>query len=176
MSTKTIIAALLCAAITAACEKNYYFNTTENQETQTQTSGSDDGDDDSGDGGEEDSDVLSVAQAQAATDETEIVVVGYIVASCAKSMKNTDFTAPFEGSTAIVLADEPVDTANAPLSPTDPCLFPVCISTYTDTRESLNLEDNPGLWNQRIMIAGWKKNYLNRPGISQVWGYRLLDQ
>lgn len=176
MSIKTTIVVLACAAIMAACEKNYYINTTENPETQTQTSGGDTGSDDNGDDSDSGSDVLSVAQAQAATDETEIVVMGYIVGSCAKSMKNTDFTAPFEGSTAIVLADEPVDTANAPLSPTDPCLFPVCISTYKDTRESLNLEDNPGLWNKRIMVAGWKKNYLSRPGISQVWGYRILDQ
>lgn len=176
MNTKNIIVALLLAAIMAACEKNYYINTTESQETPTQTDSDDGGSDNSDDGDDSDTDVLSVAQAQNATDETEIVVVGYIVGSCTKSMKNTDFTAPFEGSTAIVLADEPADTVNAPLSPTDPCLFPVCISTYTDTRQSLNLEDNPGLWNHRIMIAGWKKNYLNRPGISQVWGYRLLDQ
>jgi len=176
MNTKTTLVALLFAAALAACEKNYYITTTEQTEPTTQTEGSNDGDDDNSGGDNGDSEVLSVAQAQAATDETEICVVGYIVGSCTKSMKNTDFTAPFEGSTAIVLADEPVDTVNAPLSPTDPCLFPVCISTYKDTRASLNLEDNPTLWNQRIMIAGWKKNYLNRAGISQVWGYRLLDQ
>lgn len=115
---------------------------------------------------------LTVAEAQEANVGEIICVRGYIVASCTRSMSNADFMAPFEGSTAIILADEKVDLEEFQYA-TDANLFPVCLTDYKDVRAALNLEDNPELWNKQIFITGVKSRYLSLPGLKKVLQYQI---
>ncbi len=117
---------------------------------------------------------LTVAEAQEAEIGTVICVRGYIVASCTRSMGNADFMEPFEGSTAIILADAPVDLDDFQYA-TDDDLFPVCLTDYADIRAALNLTDNPQLWNREIFITGVKATYMRCPGLKKVMQYQLVD-
>ena len=119
-------------------------------------------------------DYLTVAQAQRADIGQAICVRGYIVASTTRSMKNADFMEPFEGSTAIILADEPVDLEYFQYY-TDEHLFPVCLTDYKDVRAALNLEDNPSLWNKQIFIMGVKSRYMSCPGLKKVLQYQVAE-
>lgn len=119
-------------------------------------------------------DYLTVAQAQRADIGQTICVRGYIVASTTRSMKNADFLEPFEGSTAIVLADEPVDFGNFQYE-TDEILFPVCLTDYKDVRAALNLEDNPHLWNKLVFVYGVKASYMSLPGMKKVMRYQIVE-
>ena len=51
------------------------------------------------------SDFMSIAEAQKAENGEFIWLTGYIVGSCQRSMKNTDFTYPFSGSTELQSLD-----------------------------------------------------------------------
>lgn len=104
-----------------------------------------------------------------------ICVRGYIVASCTRSMRNADFTEPFEGSTAIILADEPADLDDFKYL-TDEHLFPVCLTEYKDVRAALNLVDNPQLWNRLVYISGVKSRYMSMPGLKKVLQYQVAAQ
>lgn len=117
---------------------------------------------------------LTITEAQEAELDQTVCVRGYIVASCTRSMNNADFAEPFEGSTAIVLAEEPVDLEDFRYE-TDDELFPVCLTDYKAVRAALNLEDNPSLWNRRILILGTKARYMGLPGIKKVAAYQLID-
>lgn len=119
-------------------------------------------------------DFLTVAGAQAEELGEVICVRGYVVASCSRSMSNADFKAPFAGSTAIILADEPVDLDDFQYV-TDEHLFPVCLTDYKDVRAALNLEDNPRLWNRMIFITGVKARYMSCPGMKKVLGYQIVE-
>ena len=118
---------------------------------------------------------LSIAEAQEAIVGTFILVKGYIVAATTRAMSNMDFTAPFEGSSAIVLADEPSkkeDQYNGPVGYSQ--YFPVCLTDRKANRAELNLEDNPGHWNHLIYIWGIKSTYLRVPGLKQTEGYIII--
>lgn len=174
MQLKTFLIVSVCLLATMGCEKNYYYYGDEPSEVDD-NSNKGTTDDDSNDKTDDNSGytqgvVLTVAEAQEVADETDIFVTGYVVGSCTKSMKNAVFCEPFAGTTAIILADEPVDINNLP-SYSDPCLFPVCISTYDYIRDELNLEDNPQLWNTRITVSGIKKKYMGRAGLSETWDW-----
>lgn len=116
---------------------------------------------------------LTIEEAQAAEIGTVICVDGYIVASCTRSIGNVVFCPPFEGSTAVVMAAEPVDPET--FMYTDDDLFPVCLTDYKDVRAAMNLEDNPELWNRHVRIVGVKKSYMGLPGMKMVLGFRLMD-
>ena len=103
-----------------------------------------------------------------------LCVKGYIVASCTRSMKNADFMEPFDGSPAIILADEPVDLEYFQFE-SDEHLFPVCLTDYKDVRAALNLEDNPSLWNKQIFIMGVKSRYMSCPGLKKVLQYQVAE-
>lgn len=175
MRLKTLFIVLTCLLVTMGCEKNYYYYgddssevDDDNDDETTKNDSNDDSDDDSG---YTQGVVLTVAEAQEVTDGTDILVKGYVIGSCTKSMKNAVFCAPFAGTTAIILADDPVDANDLP-SYSDPCLFPVCISTYDYIRDELNLEGNPQLWNTRITVSGIKNKYLGRAGLSETWDWK----
>lgn len=119
-------------------------------------------------------DYLTVAEAQAANIGEVICVKGYIVASCTRSMANADFMEPFDGSTAIILADTPVDLDDF-IFFNDDLLFPVCLTDYKDVRAALNLTDNPSLWNRQIFITGVKSSYMRLPGLKKILRYQLAD-
>lgn len=116
---------------------------------------------------------LTVTEAQNIDIGTVICVEGYIVASCTRSIGNAVFFPPFEGSTAVIMAAEPVDPEG--VAPDEDDLFPVCLTDYKDMREALNLEDNPELWNRHILIMGVKKSYMGLPGMKNVLDFQLLD-
>jgi hypothetical protein len=116
---------------------------------------------------------MTVAEALDAPVGEAINVKAYIVAATKTSMGNAKFRPPFDGlNTAIVLADEPVDTLFFQYL-TNERLFPVCLTDYKDVRLSLNLESNPQLWNRLIYISGTKQRYMSCPGMKKVQGWNV---
>ena len=166
MTKAILFTVAVCAAILSGCEKYVVeeeAGNNDNQEIPEKDYPSED---------IPETDFLTVAEAQAAETGNVICVRGYIVASCTKSMSNADFMEPFEGSTAIILAEEPVDLEDFQYD-TDDNLFPVCLTDYKDVRAALNLEDNPELWNRQIFITGVKSSYLRIPGLKKVMHYQI---
>lgn len=117
---------------------------------------------------------LTIAETQTFEDGDVVWVTGFIVASCQRYMKNCDFTAPFEGSSAIILSDVQVDKNSLPHYE-DNTLFPVCLTTHAPTRACLNLVDNPQLWNKKIYLVGLKGRYFGRDGIKAVYDYTIAE-
>ncbi len=171
MDTLRLAAMILCSVLAVGCEKAII---TGEEDGTTQGSGGTSGNKDVIDADTSNIEYLTVAEAQDATVGEVICVRGYIVASCTRAMSNADFKPPFEGSTAIILADEPVDTVNFQYA-TDDDLFPVCLTDYKDVRAALNLEDNPELWNKLIFIIGSKARYMSCPGLKKVLYYQVVD-
>lgn len=114
---------------------------------------------------------MTVAEAQVAEIDETICVCGYIVASCTRSINNAVFMPPFEGSTAIILAEAPISDGYF----YDDELFPVCLTDNKSIRAALNLEDNPELWERRIAILGTKARYMSRPGMKKVIGFQIVE-
>ena len=114
---------------------------------------------------------LTVAEAQQVADGTPIVVKAYIVASTTRSIKNADFEAPFEGSTAIVLADECTDD---PAYYDEDDLFPVCLTDRKNARAALNLEDNPDICRHLVYLYGTKERYMSRAGLKKVDNWEII--
>lgn len=113
----------------------------------------------------------TVAEAIEAEPGSYLCVKGYIVASTQRSMDNARFEAPFSGSSAIVLADEPVSDTTFPED-----LLPVCLTDcQKGIRSSLNLVDNPDNWNHIVYITGWTDRYLSVPGLKMVQQYVLIE-
>lgn len=140
----------------ASCEKNI---ADEGQDS-VQTAGITEGDR---------KNALTVAQAQQVAAGTQICVKGYMVASTQKSMSNTDFFSPFEGSTAIVLADKRSDND---LYEED--LFPVCLTDASKgIRDAYNLEAHPEYHNQFVYILGTREQYLSTAGLKKVKGIEI---
>lgn len=161
--------AMACVSLTAACEKDVFDEGSKPDEEQPRP--------DKGVINKDTAqiDYMTVAEAQEATVGEVICVRGYIVASCTRSMRNADFTEPFEGSTAIILADEPTDLDDFKYL-TDEHLFPVCLTEYKDVRAALNLVDNPQLWNRLVYISGVKSRYMSMPGLKKVLQYQVAAQ
>ncbi len=165
MKTSFSVLIFICSALLAGCEKPI---TVEGQPTGTN--------------GREDkiapidtvsTKYMTVAEAQGAPVGETINVKAYIVAATKTSMGNAKFIPPFNGlNTAIVLADEPVDTIHFQYL-TNERLFPVCLTDYKDVRSALNLENNPQLWNRLIYISGTKQRYMSCPGMKKVQGWNM---
>lgn len=115
-------------------------------------------------------DVLSVAEAQAHTENDAIYVKGYIVGACKVSIGNADFDAPFDDHTAILLSDTPFDADTIAANFRDG-LFPVKIKEYTEIYEFLNLTDHPELLNRQIILYGHCTYYMRRRGMDKVLGF-----
>ena len=113
---------------------------------------------------------LTVAEAIAYPTYNQIWVKGYIVATVHNSMslKNIDFEPPFENC-SIILADAPVSEDNIDNYKEHlEQLLPVNLtnSNFKNTRQMLNLKDNPQLHNKLVYIHGEKDEYLRRPAIN----------
>ncbi len=153
------------------CEKEIVSSSEkENDPEEVIPSPVDDEDDDDNDDNVDAIDILTVAEAQAAAVGSHITVTGYIVASTTKSMKNVDFTAPFAGNSAIVIADVP-----AYPQPADSLLFPVCLTGWKLGREMLNLEDNPDLWNHVVYLSGIREKYMGRAGLKELYQFQVME-
>lgn len=172
MKKSRLFVFLLAMFLLASCEKAIIGD--DSNDTKNENTGGNNNDDENADQDKPTDDYMTVAEAQSADIGEVIYVKGYIVASCTKSMKNADFYSPFSGSTAIILADEPVDTEDNQYDTTEN-LFPVCLTDYKDVRADLNLEDNPEIWNHRIYIIGVKAKYMSSPGMKQVMGYQIPE-
>ena len=112
---------------------------------------------------------LTISEAQQVSNGTSICVKGYIVAATERSIHNADFTSPFQGSSAIVLARKASDGSDNQFDTHE--LFPICLTDAPKSiREGFNLESNPQYWNQYVFIEGTKENYLSMAGLKKVKG------
>ncbi len=156
---KALLITALLAAITAGCSKEYVYITPEDDSDKEQTDSAD-----SGQNGDTIQDYITVEAALEKEYGETVCVGGYIVASCTVSIKNIDYTYPFKGSTAIILADDTVGTDS--ILPT--AIMPVCLTDWTDLRKVINLEDNPTLHNKRAILTGTITKYMYRKGLKGV--------
>lgn len=150
---------LLLLALMTSCEKNIAND--DNGKGATPPSGNTEIDSDSKDY------ALTIAEAQAVEEGTQICVKGYIIASTQQSINNICFE-DFVGSTAIVLADKRVTGDENQVFYSDD-VFPVCLTDASKgIRESFNLEKNPQYWNCYVYIYGTREKYMNLPGLKKV--------
>lgn len=166
MNIKLLVLAAMLSLTLTACEKAYPID--DDKQNNVEDAGGEDTDNNPTDSGK----AMTIAEAQDAEPDSYITVRGYIVGSCTRSMKNTDFTEPFVGSTAIILAPTPITSEEELPSYKNSDLFPICLSNKT-VRAKLNLEDNPELWNEPIIISGKRTKYMTRPGINPIKSYKL---
>lgn len=110
---------------------------------------------------------LTIAEAQCVDNGISICVKGYIVAATERSIHNVDFTSPFQGSSAIVLARKASNGSDNQFDTNE--LFPICLTDAPKgIREGFNLEANPQYWNQYAYIEGTKENYLSMAGLKKI--------
>lgn len=89
--------------------------------------------------------------------DVEVYVKGYIVGSCQRSINNADFEAPFEGHTALLLADRRDEREKV-----------ITIHLKTGTmRRALNLEDHPENQGKVLRVKGKQGSYLGTVGMSE---------
>lgn len=164
---KAVVVASLFAAIVAGCSKEYV-------DVGTKDSGDDVRKDTTTDGQDSDSiqDFITVKAALGKDYGEEVCVRGYIVASCTKNIKNIDYTYPFEGSTAIILADDTIGADS--IVPAD--IMPVCLTEWSQLRNALNLIDNPGLHNKRVTLNGTILKYMYCKGLRSVTAAMVEDE
>lgn len=168
MKKLTIILLTVCLALLSACEKAVVTEEQGQENKQEkETPGNMNGNSIPGT-------FVTVREAQKKAEGEQVCVCGYIVASATKSMANADFCPPFDGSTAIVIADEKVDMENF-IYDTDDDLFTICLTHSKSIRAALNMEDHPELWNRRIVICGTRASYLGCTGMKNAYAYRLVD-
>lgn len=118
-------------------------------------------------------DVLTVAQALKAEQDTDYDIEGFIVGyvSGTSLNKGAHFELPEESpNTNMLLADRPEE-----------CNPQLCIAVKLEksggyaTREALNLLDHPELFQKKIRIWGWISNYFGKNGISRIFGYEVKN-
>ena len=110
---------------------------------------------------------LTVPQAIATEGGTKVTIKGYIVAAAENSIKKSDFHAPFEGSTALVLAARKSNGSSDQFDYSE--LIPICLTDAAKgLRDTYNLEENNQYWNQFVYISGTRKEYMSVPGIKKV--------
>ena len=110
---------------------------------------------------------LTISQAWEVADGTVVCVKGYLVASTQRSIQNAIFSAPFKGTTAIVLAEEPIKGSDYLIDYDD--LFPVCLTDASKgIRNNFNLVDHPEYWNHMVYIIGTRADYLSMAGLKKV--------
>lgn len=112
---------------------------------------------------------VTVAQFLRINGHPMVYVTGYIVGSCQRSLKNADFEPPFEGHTAVLLADTPGEQN------TD---YIIAVHLKKGAmRDNLNLEDNPENFGRKIRVWGTKSTYLGLPGFPEgyIEGYEFVE-
>ena len=110
---------------------------------------------------------LTVTEAQEATPGSQSCVKGFIVAATRLSMSNAEFSAPFTGNTALVLASKKSDGTAEQF--TNDELFPVSLSDASKgIKDAYNLASNPQYHNQYVYIIGTRETYMSLPGMKKV--------
>ncbi len=158
---------MLFAATVVSCGKEYVFENTGSGTNKTQNNTTD-GDADS----DSTQDFITVRAALAKDYDEKVCVGGYIVASCTQNIKNIDYTYPFEGSTAIIIADDTIGADS--IVPTE--IMPVCLTEWPQLRSGLNLVDNPKLHNKRVILSGTISKYLYQKGLKSVTSAMVDDE
>ncbi|MGP1590457.1 MAG: DUF6359 domain-containing protein [Prevotella sp.] len=92
----------------------------------------------------------------------QIWVQGYIVGSCSGNIKNATLEAPFNGQSAILLADSFNEKDIKKM-------IAIELKSRSRARKELNLVDNPNNFGRKIKVFGYQEEYLNIPGIKS-WG------
>ena len=122
--------------------------------------------------GEMMSQALTVPQAIATEGGLKVTVKGYIVAAAESNIKKSDFRAPFEGSSALVLAKRKSDGTTTQFGYDE--LLPICLTDAAKgIRDTYNLEENNQYHNCYVYIYGTRKEYMNQPGIKKVQEIRV---
>lgn len=110
---------------------------------------------------------LTVAEAQEAASGNQVCVKGFIVAATTKSMSNAEFSAPFTGATALVIASKKSDGTSDQFAEEE--LFPVSLSDAgKGIKDAYNLASNPQYHNQYVYINGTRETYMYLPGLKKV--------
>ena len=116
---------------------------------------------------------LTVTEAQEATLGSQICVKGFIVAATTRSMTNAEFSAPFTGNTALVLASKKSDGTAEQF--TNDELFPVSLSDASKgIKDAYNLASNPQKHNMHIQITGTIAFLVGAKGMNEVSDYKML--
>lgn len=115
-------------------------------------------------------DVISVTDFINKSLNGGVWVEGYIVASCHDNIKHADFTAPFSGASALLLADDPEETNSSNL-------IAIELKSGSNIRKVANLVDHPENKGKRLKVFGYRSTYLGIYGIKGVSNnmFELLD-
>ncbi len=106
-------------------------------------------------------DVISVTDFINKSLSGGVWVEGYIVGSCTRNISNADFTAPFSGASALLLADDPEETNTANV-------IAIELKSGSNIRKTANLEDHPENKGKRLKVFGYRENYLGIIGIKNI--------
>ncbi|MBR1656126.1 MAG: hypothetical protein IJ698_06920 [Prevotella sp.] len=113
-------------------------------------------------------DPLTVAEFIAGDYEGGAYVKGYIIGACSTNIKNADFEAPFEWSSAILLADK-VDERD-----TDK-MISIELKSGSKIRAQFNLKDHPENHGKQAQFFGYPETYLKIIGIKSPTSPKLFD-
>lgn len=118
--------------------------------------------------GRDENDPLTVAEFISGDYDLSVFVKGYIVGACSKRIENADFEAPFEWSSAILLADEKGETDTEKV-------ISIELKSGTPIRKALNLVEHPENYGKQVRIFGMQTTYLGIIGIKNPGSYKLFD-
>ena len=118
--------------------------------------------------GRDENNPLTVAEFIAGDFSEGVFVRGYIVGACSTNIKHADFEAPFEWSSAILLADEQGETN------TDK-MISIELKSGSNVRKIFNLKDHPENFGKQAQFFGYHGKYLGIIGIKGPTGYKLFE-
>ena len=98
--------------------------------------------------------------------DEQIWVRGYIVGACYSNIRNANFDPPFEGTSAILLADRPGQRDLDSIIPIQ------LVSGFR--RNIFNLVDNPENYGRVAEFFDYKQIYFNKPGMKGDIGSCIL--
>ena len=109
----------------------------------------------------------SVSDAQMVKVADDVWVEGFVVGAVSGSIgAGCVWSVPTFISANILLADDTIAHDSH-------CVLPVQLTTNKKIRSRLNLEDNPELLHQFIIVRGRLDTYYSVPGIRDITAYRL---
>lgn len=118
--------------------------------------------------GKDENNPLTVAEFITGDYEGGAYVKGYIVGACSTNIKNADFEAPFEWSSAILVADNKGETD------TDK-MISIELKSGSKIREQFNLKDHPENFGKQALFFRYPERYLGIIGIKGPGKYKLFD-
>ncbi|WP_288330311.1 DUF6359 domain-containing protein [Segatella buccae] len=109
-------------------------------------------------------DTVTVTDFLSYSISVQVWVKGYIVGSCASKLANADFSAPFEGASALLLAASPQETEATR------CVT-IQLKSGSSLRKRFNLVNHPELKGRQAAFFGIRETYLGQPGIKGATSY-----